>query len=176
MEYLVTGSKGFIGRNLVRYFADQRIPFFTDLDEWIADTLIHLSAMTNVRESVKYPDDTFDRNSESTFDRLRHAYRRDFKKFIFTSSIGAANPLNPYLASKACGEAYCKAFKESYGLDTKILRLSNVYGPRSEYKNSVIPKFIKAAIAGEPFFIYGDGDQTRDFIYVDDVVNVILNA
>jgi UDP-glucose 4-epimerase len=85
-------------------------------------------------------------------------------------------PKSPYGASKLAGEAYCSAFAGSYGLATIALRFSNVYGPYSYHKGSVVAEFCKRAQAGEPIVIYGDGRQTRDFIYVDDICNGIAAA
>jgi UDP-glucose 4-epimerase len=74
------------------------------------------------------------------------------------------------------GEGYCSAYYRTYGLETVALRFGNVYGPGSDQKNSVIAKFIKQAIEGETLQIYGDGEQTRDFIFIDDLINAIRLA
>lgn len=87
-----------------------------------------------------------------------------------------AHPVSPYGASKLAGEGYCSAYKHSYDLDTVALRFSNVYGPGSTYKNSVVAKFLREAIQGNAIEIYGDGNQTRDFLYINDLVNAILRA
>jgi len=137
---------------------------------------IHLSASTDVRLSISDPLTNFNSNCLKTLEYLKYASLHNFKKFVFASSIGVSDPRSPYLASKVAGESYCKAFKESYNLNTQIIRFSNVYGPCSEFKNSVIPKFIKAAINDDTFCIYGNGRQTRDFVYVGDVVKAILNS
>jgi UDP-glucose 4-epimerase len=85
-------------------------------------------------------------------------------------------PVSPYGASKLVGEAYCSAFFGSFGLNTVALRFSNVYGPYSYHKGSVVAQFFKNLIQGEPLVIYGDGQQTRDFLYVNDLVDAILLA
>ena len=90
-----------------------------------------------------------------------------------------ANPLGPYAASKLAGEGYCLAFHAAYGLETVVLRYFNVFGPRQDPKSqyaAVVPRFIAAALAGEPPTIYGDGSQTRDFVYVANVVHANLLA
>lgn len=180
MGYLITGSKGFIGRNLTASLLTNNIPFSLIEDGLEAvsstDSIIHLSASTNVRVSVSNPIISFEKNCFETFKLLSYLRRINPQRFIFTSSAGASNPLSPYLASKAACEAYCKAFRNSYGMEVCIARLSNVYGPCSEFKNSVIAKFIRASIAGKPFYIFGDGNQERDFIYVDDVVKSLLST
>jgi len=180
MNYLITGSKGFIGRNLINHMDKKSISYDKIEDSKIPSklptTLIHLSASTNVRESIRCPKESFKKNTRQTFDMLQHAISLCIPKFVFASSMGVADPQSPYLASKVSGEAYCKAFRSSYDLNTHIARFSNVYGPCSEHKDSIIAKFIKATIAKEPFYVYGNGTQTRDFIYVKDVVNRILDT
>jgi UDP-glucose 4-epimerase len=88
-------------------------------------------------------------------------------------------PMSPYGVSKYAGEAYCRSFAEVYGLETVALRYFNVFGPRqnpvSEYA-AVVPNFIAAALLGEQATIYGDGEQARDFTYVDNVVSANLAA
>ncbi len=87
-----------------------------------------------------------------------------------------ANPASAYGASKAAAEAYCAAYTQSYGLNITSLRFSNVYGPRSLHKGSAIATFIKNILKGEQCQIYGDGSQTRDFIFVEDLCLGILQA
>ena len=81
-------------------------------------------------------------------------------------------PISPYGSSKLAGEAYCSSFYKSFSLNTIALRFGNVYGPGSIFKE-VVTKFIKNAISNKPIFINGDGNQTRDFIFVDDIVNAL---
>jgi UDP-glucose 4-epimerase len=81
----------------------------------------------------------------------------------------APRPLSPYGASKLAGEAYCSSFAAAYGMHTVSLRFANAYGPRSRHKQSVIARFIRAALSGEQLVVYGDGRQVRDFIHVEDV-------
>ena len=91
----------------------------------------------------------------------------------------AISPMSPYGVSKYAGEAYCRSFSEVYGLETVALRYFNVFGPRqnpvSEYA-AIAPNFIAAALFGEPVTIYGDGEQARDFTYIDKVVAANLAA
>jgi UDP-glucose 4-epimerase len=88
----------------------------------------------------------------------------------------APHPASPYGASKLAGEGYCSAYFYSYGVETIVLRFGNVYGEGSDKKNSVVAKFIKQALAGETLEIYGDGSQTRDFIYIGDLVRALYQA
>ena len=185
MKYLVTGSDGFIGRNLVDFLLNKNkevvsIDYPTDLCEVTPghtgiDIVVHLAAETDVRQSLTMPRTTFLRNCQSTLSALEVA-RLNNARLIFASSAAAANPISPYGASKAAGEALCTAYRESYSMNITILRISNVYGPWSINKNSVVSKFIKNILSGDPVEIYGEGDQTRDFIYVKDVCKSIYNA
>src|SRR5205823_10346391 len=90
-----------------------------------------------------------------------------------------ANPLGPYAASKLAGEGYCLAFHAAYGLETVVLRYFNVFGPRQDPNSqyaAVVPRFIAAALAGERPTIFGDGGQTRDFVYIANVVHANVLA
>ena len=120
---------------------------------------------------------------------LEASRQNKIQKFIFASSgapLGEVNPpiheeiapkpVSPYGASKLAGEAYCSAYYRTFGLKTISLRFGNVYGPRSKHKSSVVAKFLKRALSGEPLEIYGDGNQTRDFIYIDDLIQAIILA
>lgn len=183
MRYLITGSSGFIGKNLTKYLQDRGedtsyIDYPMDLCCWIpsmpADVVVHLAAETDVRKSVKLPDNTIIRNIRSTISALTIA-RENNARFVFASSCGAPQSLSPYSASKMACEAICKAYQNSYGIPLSILRFSNVYGPHSIHKSSVIAKFIRRILNGMSVEIYGDGNQTRDFIYVEDVCEAIYH-
>lgn len=153
------------------------------------DIVVHLAANTGVGPSVEDPRKDMLANIVGTFNYLCAAKEAKVSRFIFASSgapIGevippiheelAPHPVSPYGASKLAGEGYCSAFKGSYDLDTVVLRFGNVYGPGSIHKSSVVAKFTQRAIAGEILEIYGDGTQTRDFIFIDDLIAAILLA
>jgi UDP-glucose 4-epimerase len=153
------------------------------------DNVIHLAANTGVQPSIKNPEFDFETNTIGTFNLLVAARNNKVNKFIFASSgasVGeckppiheevTAHPISPYGAGKLCGEAYCSAFNRSYGLETISLRFSNVYGPKSYNKSSVVAKVINRAIKGERIEVNGDGKQTRDFIFVLDLVRAILSS
>lgn len=153
------------------------------------DTIIHLAANTGVAPSVEHPRHDMEANVIGTFNILEAARLQGVKKFIFASSgatIGeatppiheeqATRPVSPYGASKLAGEAYCSAYYRTFGLKTVALRFGNAYGPRSKHKGSVVAKFFKQALADKPLMINGDGNQTRDFIYIADLVQAIVLA
>ena len=151
------------------------------------DAVVHLAANTGVMLSIEDPMADCMANVIGTVNFLEAARKNGLKRFVFASSGAPSrnrlfmkrccqDPISPYGASKLCGEAYCLAYYGSFGLETVALRFGNVYGPRSSHKGSVVAKFIKHIFAGEPLPIYGDGNQTRDFIYVADLVDAILLA
>ncbi len=153
------------------------------------DIVVHLAASTGVSPSVEDPREDMEANIIGTFNLLEAARRNRVNKFIFASSgapIGeceppiheemAPHPVSPYGASKLAGEAYCSSYYCTFSIETIALRFSNVYGPGSSHKNSVVARFIRQAMRGETLEIYGDGKQTRDFIYIGDLVKAILLA
>ncbi len=153
------------------------------------DVIVHLAANTGVAPSVENPMFDCLTNVIGTVNLLEAARVNGVSKFIFASSgapVGevdppihenlAANPVSPYGASKLSGEGYCSAYFRSFGLNTVSLRFGNVYGPRSRKKASVVAKFIRLAMAGETLEIYGDGEQTRDFVYIDDLLEAIVKG
>lgn len=148
--------------------------------------VVHLAAQTGVIPSQQDPFHDAAVNITGTLNLLDAAVENNIQKFVFASSAAplgeqkppldekkVPKPLSPYGASKLAGEAYCSAFYHSYGLNTVGLRFSNVYGPNSLHKGSVVALFIKKILKNEPLTVYGDGKQTRDFLYVTDVARVI---
>ena len=153
------------------------------------DTVVHLAANTGVGPSVEDPRSDCLINVIGTFNLLEAARSAQVKRLVFASSgapVGEANPpiheelaphpVSPYGASKLAGEGYCSAYYRTFGLEAVALRFGNVYGPGSTHKGSVVAKFIRQAFAGETLEIYGDGTQTRDFVYVDDLIKAIWQA
>jgi UDP-glucose 4-epimerase len=146
------------------------------------DVVFHLAAGTGVLPSIEDPFADFDLNAGGTLAALWAARSVGAGRFVFSSSnapLGAGAypaseekptaPLSPYGAGKAAGEAYCSAFHGAYGLEAVAVRFSNAYGPRSGHKGNVIPLFLKRLLAGEELVVYGDGTQTRDFVFVEDL-------
>lgn len=154
-----------------------------------ADVIVHLAANTGVAPSVADPMHDATTNVIGTLNYLEACRHNGIPRFVLASSgapIGdctppiheelPAHPVSPYGASKLAGEAYCSAYARSFGVATVALRFGNCYGPLSSHKSSVVAKFIREALAGRPWEIYGDGRQTRDFIYVEDVADAIRRA
>jgi len=153
------------------------------------DVIVHFAANTGVGPSVEDPRADCEANVLGTFNYLEAARAQGVPRFVFASSgapIGAveppiheelaAHPVSPYGASKLAGEGYCSAYWGTFGVETVALRFGNVYGPGSTHKSSVVAKFLKDALSGAGLEIYGDGSQTRDFIYVDDLIRAVRLA
>jgi len=156
------------------------------------DAVIHEAAIASVPLSMKNPALTNEVNIFGTLNLLEASLRVKVKRFVYASSCavyGAASelpisedvplkPLSPYASSKLAAEERCKVFHENYGLETIRLRYFNVYGPRqaaSEYAG-VMLKFLERIRRDQPPVIFGDGEQTRDFVYIGDVVEATLLA
>jgi UDP-glucose 4-epimerase len=170
--------------------ADDRVS-----DEVVQDVecVFHQAAIPSVQRSVRDPITTNRANVTATLNLLESCRRAKVRRFVYAASSSAygdtevlpkietmpANPLSPYALQKFVGERYCKLYYDLYGLETVILRYFNVFGPdqdpHSEY-SAVIPRFLSAILAREPITIYGDGEQSRDFTYVDNVVDANLLA
>ncbi len=158
-----------------------------------ASRVFHLAAIPSVPDSIADPVRTNDVNITGTLNVMIAARDAAARKVVMASSCAVygnadcapvggnrpLDPLSPYAISKQVGELYAKNFVDIYDLPTYCLRFYNVFGPRqdpaSEYA-AVIPRFITKAIAGESPTIYGDGEQTRDFVYVENVVAANLLA
>ncbi|MFZ2377158.1 MAG: NAD-dependent epimerase/dehydratase family protein [Methanothrix sp.] len=157
-----------------------------------ADTVFHQAAIPSVQRSVDNPIASNQANVDGTLNVLMAAKESGVRKVVFASSSSVygdtptlpkreemkPNPKSPYAITKLAGEHYCQVFSEAYGLKTACLRYFNVFGPRqdpeSEYA-AVIPRFVTRILQGKPPVIYGDGQQTRDFTFVKDVVKGTIN-
>ena len=157
------------------------------------DYIFHQAAIPSVPRSVKDPISSNFTNVNGTLNVLVAARDNNVKKLVYASSSSAYGdtpvlpkredmkpcPLSPYAISKLAAEYYCQVFSEVYNLATASLRYFNVFGPRqdpsSEYA-AVIPKFIGSILNDKSPIVYGDGEQTRDFTFVDDVVNANILA
>lgn len=166
-----------------------------DLDVALSgvDYVIHLGALPSVQRSVQNPYRSNDINVNGTIKLLDACKKHDIKRLVFASSSSVyggraplpvkeeykTEPISPYGLCKLTGEHYLRLYFELYGLETVALRYFNVFGPRqnpdSQYA-AVIPKFITAMINDESPVIYGDGKQSRDFTYVDNVIEANILA
>lgn len=154
------------------------------------DAVVHLAADTRVMDSIENPVHNYDVNCNGTFNLLSAAVDAGTRRFVAASTGGAIlgevdppvheemapKPTSPYGASKLMAEGYMSAFSESYGLATAALRFSNVYGPLSIHKGSVVAQFFRQIIAGEELVVYGDGSQQRDYVFVEDLAEGIRQA
>lgn len=149
--------------------------------------LFHQAAIPSVPKSVENPVPSHDVNVNGTFNLLRAAVQQRVRRMVYAASSSAygdtkespkhegirPEPLSPYAVQKLLGEHYARAFCECYGLETISLRYFNVFGARQDPKSqyaAAIPAFVTAILRGEPPTVYGDGEQTRDFTYIDNVV------
>ena len=157
------------------------------------EVVFHEAALASVPLSVERPLDSHAACATGTLNLLDQARKAGVRRFVYAASSSAygnqpsprkmetdlPSILSPYAAAKLTGELYCQAFWHSYGLETVCLRYFNVFGPRQDPKGpyaAVIPLFIKAILSGSRPTIYGDGLQTRDFTYVENVVQANLKA
>lgn len=156
------------------------------------DIVFHLACL-GVRHSIKYPLENHRVNAEGTLLLLQKAFEAGVEKFIYSSSsevygtalyipMPESHPTYPstvYGASKLAGESYTNAYYKTYGLKTVIIRPFNTYGPRSHHEGEageMIPKSIVRALNKEPIFIFGDGSQTRDYTYVEDIAKGFIKV
>jgi UDP-glucose 4-epimerase len=157
------------------------------------EVVFHQAALASVPRSVERPLDTNAACVTGTVNLLDAARKRGVRRVIFAASSSAYGdqatpskseelmpaPLSPYAAAKLAGEFYCQAFTSTYGLETVALRYFNVFGPRQDPQSqyaAVIPKFITEMLAGRRPTIFGDGKQSRDFTYIENVVHGNLLA
>src|SRR5262245_20993133 len=155
--------------------------------------VFHQAALRSVPRSVDDPVSTNDVNVGGTLNLLMACREAGVRRLVYASSSSAygddpalpkvetlpANPISPYAVSKLAAEHYCRTFARLYGLETVSLRYFNVFGPRqnpeSKY-SAVIPRFLQLALQRQPLEIHGDGEQSRDFTYIDNVVQGNLKS
>jgi nucleoside-diphosphate-sugar epimerase len=157
------------------------------------DCVLHQAAIPSVPRSVSDPLGSNEANVTGTLTMLVAARDAKVRRFVYAASSSAygntptlpkvetmpSSPLSPYAVAKLAGENYCRAFHRVYGLETVALRYFNIFGPRQDPKSqyaAVIPKFITAMDAGEEVTIHGDGEQSRDFTYIDNAVQANIKA
>ena len=156
------------------------------------DVIFHEAALRSVPKSVKNPEEFHEVNATATLHLLKLAHENRVRRVVYASSSSVYGqcrlpqketmllfPQSPYAASKVAGEVYCQMFTRLYGLQTVGLRYFNVFGPRQSLENQyavVVPRFVTCLLKKQPLPIYGDGLQTRDFTYVENVVQANLKA
>jgi len=152
------------------------------------DLVFHLAAVVGVEETQDEPVNLLNVEVVGTSNVICLAAKNKIKRFIFASSSevygdsdapmveeGPFNPKSTYALTKLIGEHFCQAYYRKYGLEYAALRYFNVYGPRQDDR-FVLSRFVNRALAGKELLIYGDGNQTRDFTYVEDSINMTLLA
>jgi UDP-glucose 4-epimerase len=157
------------------------------------DYVIHQAALPSVPKSVDLPIESNEHNTNGTLNVLFAAKEAGVKRVVYAASSSAYGdqeqspkvetmlpmPMSPYAVNKLAGEHYCAAFYKVYGLETVALRYFNVFGPRQDptsYYSAVIPKFISALLKNERPTIFGDGEQSRDFTFIENVITGNLLA
>jgi len=157
------------------------------------DAIIHLAAVASVQASVDDPCGTHQVNLVGTLNLLEAAKKQGIKRFVYASSAAVygdtqelpvsettpLNPLTPYAADKLAGEYYIDFYRRQYGLEPVVFRFFNIFGPRQDPSSpysGVISIFLQRALAGQPITVFGDGEQTRDFVYVADLVRLLEQA
>ncbi len=157
------------------------------------DVVFHLAAIPRVQFSIHHPGEAHEANVNGTVNVLEACRLSGVKRFVFSSSSSiygdqvrlpltedmTPKPMSPYALHKLMGEQYCQLYQQLYGLEPVLLRYFNVFGPRQNPNGdyaSFIPKFVTMMMAGEAPTIFGDGEQTRDFTYVGDVVAANIAA
>jgi nucleoside-diphosphate-sugar epimerase len=155
--------------------------------------VFHVAAIPRVQFSIEFPEKTNEANINGTLNILELAKKAGVKRFVYSASSSAygnqeklplietmnPNPMSPYALQKLVGEYYCKLYNLLFGMETICLRYFNVYGPRQDPSGGyacLIPKSINLILQGKSPEIYGNGEQTRDFTYVKDVVEANISA
>lgn len=194
LDDLSSGTKGFLNRRARFVRGKVEMPATVALVQKLRpDAIYHFAAQKDARLSVKDPVRDARVNVLGVLQLIKGTMGRKLKRFVLASTGGAiyggatilptpedypAHPLSPYGVSKLASEHYLNAYRENDDLPFVSLRFSNVYGPRQNPKSEagVIAIFIRALLRGERPTIFGDGKQTRDYVYIDDVVNACVAA
>jgi UDP-glucose 4-epimerase len=187
MRICITGSSGFIGTHLVKKLRELNHELtLVDLKDGLdilntqkmielgqnQDCIIHLAAEISVPISNNYPLYYNQANIDRTLSMLESARINKIPRFIFASSAAVLKTNSVYAVTKLTGEYYCKLYSYLTGMKTICLRFFNVYGQGTD--KGVIPTFLENIKNKKPLIIYGSGNQTRDFVYIDDVINAII--
>lgn len=189
-----TGKKKNLPRNKRLFVHDKSI-----LDEGLdgvfagTDVVFHLAALTRPQWSINHPLESNEVNVGGTLKVLEYCKRNDVKRVVFASSSSLygspknyptketedPRPMSPYGLQKYLGELYCRLYERMYGLEINCIRPFNVYGERQNLSGGyapAVPNFINNLLAGKPGKITGTGEQSRDFTYIDDIVEIFILA
>ena len=154
------------------------------------DVVIHLAAKAGVRPSIKHPLDYTKVHIQGTQNLLEMMKIEGIKRLVFASSssvygnstvvpynenMNVNNPISPYAATKVAGEVLCSSYRQLFGISATCLRFFTVYGPRQR-PEMAIAKFIRKAYNGESISVFGDGTSSRDFTYIDDIIQGVVSA
>jgi UDP-N-acetylglucosamine/UDP-N-acetyl-alpha-D-glucosaminouronate 4-epimerase len=182
-----------VGRQIDFVEADLAEPAVCERAVDKVDYVVHQAAIPSVQRSIRDPIASNRANITATLNLLESCRNHGVRRFVYAASSSAygntavlpkheempANPLSPYALQKYVGERYCRVYYQLFGLETLCLRYFNIFGPGqdpdSEY-SAVIPKFISSLLSGKRLTVHGDGEQSRDFTYVDNVVEANLRA
>jgi UDP-glucose 4-epimerase len=191
LDNLTTGSRDFVSAEATLHEGDIRTDARAAFDAARPEVCFHLAAQADVGTSVERPDYDADVNVVGTV-RVLEAARAHGSQIVFSSTGGAIygecdgpagedaprRPLSPYGLAKLAGEEYLAGWNRLFGSRHVALRFANVYGPRqaATLEGGVVSIFLERIVAGQPPTIFGDGGQTRDFVYVGDVVRGVLSA
>jgi len=157
------------------------------------DAIVHLAAVASVQASVDDPTGTHETNFDGTLHLLEAARKENIRRFLYASSAAVygdntrlplveeeiLNPLSPYAADKLAGEYYLRFYHAKFGIETTAFRFFNIFGPRQDPSSpysGVISIFIERVSRGEAVTLFGDGRQTRDFVYVGDLVTLLAQS
>ena len=204
MRILVTGDTGFVGKNMTQFLSLKGMDVtgisrskgldilkYKQLEEFIksseCELIYHFAAYAKPAESLLHPKEAWKTNVIGTLNILEVARKLDIP-LIYPSSCEIygdslepitedfpLHPPNPYAGSKAAADLLCYTYYKSYGLDVKIVRIFNPYGPHQQL-NKIIPTFYRQAIKNMPITVYGDGRDTRDYVYIEDIIRGLWMA
>ena len=194
VDNLSTGKKEYVNGSASLFYVDLAEPSFAEIfEQEKPEVVFHLAAQASVTHSMENPEEDARTNILGVLNLLEQCRRYGIARIIYSSTGGAlygepdslpcdeshpVRPLSPYGASKYAAETYIHTYGSMAGFKYTILRYANVYGPRqdSQGEAGVIPIFAQRMLNEQPVLIYGNGEQQRDFVYVDDVVEANMKA
>jgi UDP-glucose 4-epimerase len=195
LDNFSTGKKNYLSKNNCLHIIEGDVCDSSVVNQAAnsVDVIVHLAAISSVQKSIEAPQMTHNVNVGGTLNVLEAARAQKVKRVLFASSAAVygdtptlpavenakLNPLTPYAIDKLSSEVYLDFYRRDYGVETASFRFFNVFGERQDPASSysgVIGIFAARVLENKPLVIYGDGEQTRDFIYVKDAVSVLVQA